>query len=195
MPLTVTCLTTAGAAGAAPGINVWLVGDDAGLLVIDAGGDPPAVAAAVDHRRVHAIVCTHGHRDHVAAAPELSGLVTAPVYLAAADRPLWDAVHPRSAPYDTLLAGDRFAIGGQELQVLPTPGHSPGGTCLYAPAAGLLFGGDTLLAPGAGPGCPGARREAWLAPVRRALAGLPGSTVVHPAHGADTTLEAALGLA
>lgn len=171
--------------------NVWVVGDDEGLIVIDAAHDAQAIAEVVDHRRVHAIVCTHGHNDHVNAAVELSSIVTAPVYLNAADRMLWDVVHPDVAPYDDLRAGDIFKIAGTELHVVPTPGHSPGGVCLYAPSAGVVFTGDTLFQ--GGPGATGRSHSDFgviLDSIRRSLLTLPGDTVVHTGHGADTTIGA-----
>ncbi|HEY5335324.1 MAG TPA: MBL fold metallo-hydrolase [Mycobacteriales bacterium] len=171
--------------------NVWVVGDDDGLLVIDAAHDAQAIADVVDHRRVHAIVCTHGHNDHVNAAVELSTLVTAPVYLSSDDRMLWDDVHPDAGPYDDLRDGDAFRVGGAELQVLQTPGHSPGGVCLYAATEGLLFSGDTLFQ--GGPGATGRSYSDFgviLDSIRERLLTLPADTVVHPGHGDDTTLGA-----
>ena len=169
--------------------NVWVVGGDDGLIVVDAAHDATAIADAVDHRRVHAIVCTHGHNDHINAAVELSRLVTAPVYLAAADRMLWDDVHPDAAPYDELRGGDVFRIAGVDLQVIPTPGHSPGGVCLYAPSEGLLFSGDTLCQ--GGPDATGRSYSDFptiLDSIRGRLLTLPPATVVHPGHGDDTTV-------
>ncbi len=171
--------------------NVWVVGDDDGLLIIDAAHDARAIAEVVDHRRVHAIVCTHGHNDHVNAAPELSALVTAPVYLGSADRMLWDDLHPDAAPYDDLRTGDGFRIAGTLLQVLATPGHSPGGVCLYAPQQGVVFTGDTLFA--GGPGATGRSYSDFptiLESIRTTLLTLPPATIVHPGHGADTTIGA-----
>lgn len=171
--------------------NVWVVGDDTGLLIVDAAHDAHAIAAVVDHRRVQAIVCTHGHNDHVNAAPQLSDLVTAPIYLAAPDRMLWDQVHPARAPYDELRAGDTFRVAGADIHVLPTPGHSPGGVCLYLPAQHLLFSGDTLFQ--GGPGATGRSFSDFgviLDSIRTSLLSLPADTVVHPGHGPDTTVGA-----
>jgi glyoxylase-like metal-dependent hydrolase (beta-lactamase superfamily II) len=171
--------------------NVWVIGDDGGLLVIDAAHDAQAIADVVDHRRVHAIVCTHGHNDHVNAAPELSRIVTAPIYLSAADQMLWDQTHPDTAPYDDLRDGDAFEIAGVELQVLRTPGHSPGGVCLYAPSQAVVFTGDTLFA--GGPGATGRSYSDFptiLDSIRERLLTLPPETVVHTGHGDDTTIGA-----
>jgi glyoxylase-like metal-dependent hydrolase (beta-lactamase superfamily II) len=171
--------------------NVWVIGDDNGLLVVDAAHDAQAIADVVDHRRVQAIVCTHGHNDHVNAAPQLSDLVTAPIYLAASDRMLWDQIHPDRAPYDELRAGDTFRVADEDIHVLPTPGHSPGGVCLYVPGQQLLFSGDTLFH--GGPGATGRSFSDFgviLTSIRATLLGLPPATVVHTGHGPDTTIGA-----
>jgi len=179
MPFTVTRVRTIGLAaalGANVENNVWIVGEDAGLVIIDAAHDPAAIAAVVDHRRVHAIVCTHGETDHINAAVELSAIVTAPIYLAAADRPRWDAVHPDHPPYDDLRDGDVFRVAGELMYVLPTPGVTPGGTSLYLPGPGMVFCGDSLCSATAGSAA--------------ALLELPAATVAHHAHGEDTTIGA-----
>src|SRR5690606_38522746 len=61
--------------------NVWLIGDDEEVLVVDAAHDADAIAAAVGDRHVRAILCTHGHNDHVTVAPQLSERLDAPVLL------------------------------------------------------------------------------------------------------------------
>jgi glyoxylase-like metal-dependent hydrolase (beta-lactamase superfamily II) len=169
--------------------NVWVIGDDDGLIVIDAAHDAQSIADVVDHRRVQAIVCTHGHNDHVNVAPELSDLVTAPIYLSRADRMLWDQVHPDRAPYDDLRAGDVFRVAGEQVHVLPTPGHSPGGVCLYVPGQDVLFSGDTLFR--GGPGATGrsfSSFDAILSSIHTQLLPLPAHTVVHTGHGDDTSI-------
>ena len=61
--------------------NVWIVGDDREVIVVDAAHDADAIAAAVGDRRVVAIVCTHGHDDHIDAAPALADRFGAPILL------------------------------------------------------------------------------------------------------------------
>ncbi len=75
--------------------NVWLVGDDDEVLVIDPAHDAEAIRAAVGDRRVTAIVCTHGHDDHIGAARDLAEQALAPIWLHPADRMLWDVVASR----------------------------------------------------------------------------------------------------
>src|SRR5690349_1174878 len=73
--------------------NVWLVGDDDEVLVIDAPHVAAPIVAAIGGRRVTAIVLTHGHNDHINAAVDLREATGAPIWLSPADRMLWDMVH------------------------------------------------------------------------------------------------------
>jgi len=171
--------------------NVWIVGDDAEVLVVDAPHDAGTILAAVAGRHVVAIACTHGHSDHVDVAPELAARTGAPVLLHPADRVLWDQVHPDLAPDGALEEGDVLKAGGVALEVLHTPGHTPGGVCLYSPSNGVLFSGDTLFR--GGPGATGRSFSDFptiVESIRTRLLVMPGSTVVHTGHGADTSIGA-----
>jgi glyoxylase-like metal-dependent hydrolase (beta-lactamase superfamily II) len=168
--------------------NVWIVGDDREVIVIDAAHDPAAIAAAVGDRRVVAIVCTHGHDDHIDAAPALAERLGAPILLNPAEAPLWEMTHPNRAPDRELADGDVLTAGGVELRVLVTPGHSPGSSCLYAPELGTVFSGDTLFQ--GGPGATGRSYSSFdtiIDSIREKLLTLPGDTVVRPGHGDSTT--------
>lgn len=141
-------------------------------------------------RRVVAILCTHGHNDHVSAAVALAHAVGAPVALHPADRMLWDVVHPDRAPDRDLADGDVVQVAGARLQVLHTPGHSPGGVCLHDGGT-TLFSGDTLFA--GGPGATGRSHSdlpTIIKSIRDRLLVLPADTVVHTGHGATTTIGA-----
>ena len=170
--------------------NIWLVGDDEEVLVVDAAHDHAPIVAAVAGRRVVAVVCTHGHNDHVNAAPALADAVGAPVALHPGDRMLWDQVHPGRPPDRSLGDGEVLAVAGLELTVLHTPGHSPGGVCLYD-GGERLFSGDTLFA--GGPGATGRSFSDFptiIRSIRERLLVLPPGTVVHTGHGDTTTIGA-----
>ncbi len=171
--------------------NVWLVGDDDEVLVVDAPHDAAPIVEAIDGRRVTAIVLTHGHNDHIGAALDLRGATGAPIWFHPADRMLWDVVHSGTAPDRDLDEGIAFAVAGVTLQALHTPGHSPGSTCLYAPELGTVFTGDTLFC--GGPGATGrsySDRPTILDSIRTRLLILPAETVVRTGHGDDTTVAA-----
>ncbi|GAB3182943.1 glyoxylase-like metal-dependent hydrolase (beta-lactamase superfamily II) [Micromonospora palomenae] len=171
--------------------NVWVVGDDAECVVIDAPHDVDAIRRAVAGRRVVAVLATHAHDDHVRVAPELAKATGAPVLLHPADRVLWDLVHPDLPPDGTLADGQGIDVAGTTLRVLHTPGHSPGACSFHAPDLGAVFTGDTLFA--GGPGATGRSYSDFgtiVASIRDRLLTLPPETVVHTGHGADTTIGA-----
>jgi glyoxylase-like metal-dependent hydrolase (beta-lactamase superfamily II) len=171
--------------------NVWLVGDDDEVLVIDAPHDPAPILAAIGGRRVTAIVLTHGHNDHITAAPALREAVDAPIWFHPADRVLWEMTHPDAVPDRELGEGNRFDVAGTALLALHTPGHSPGSTCLHAPDLATVFTGDTLFR--GGPGATGrsfSDHPTIVSSIRSTLLTLPGGTVVRTGHGDDTTIDA-----
>lgn len=171
--------------------NVWLLGDDSQVLVVDAAHDADAIAAAVGDREVLAIACTHAHDDHVNAAPALSERFDAPVLLHPADEPLWRLAHDTERPTDTLADGDVLHVAGTEVHVLHTPGHAPGAVCFHVPDLGVVFTGDTLFQ--GGPGATGRSYSDFptiIDSIRDRLLTLPPETVVHTGHGDDTTIGA-----
>lgn len=171
--------------------NVWIVGDDREVIVVDAAHDADAIAKAVDGRALKAVVCTHAHDDHVNAAPELAARTGAPVLLHPDDLPLWKLTHPDRMPDADLADGQLLTVAGTELTVLHTPGHAPGAVCLYAPALGALFSGDTLFA--GGPGATGRSYSHFptiVESIRDKLLTLPSDTVVLTGHGETTTVGA-----
>lgn len=171
--------------------NIWLVGDDDEVLVIDAAHTAAPIVDAVAGRRVVAVLCTHGHNDHINVAVEVAGLVDAPIWIHPDDTMLWEVVNP-DRPVDALLTdGQTVEVGEATLRVLHTPGHSPGGCCLYDGDNGVLFSGDTLF--NGGPGATGrsfSSKPTILHSIAKRLLTLPSDTVVHTGHGDDTTIGA-----
>lgn len=171
--------------------NVWLVGTDEHVIVIDAAHDAEAILAGIGGRDVTAIICTHAHNDHINAVGALWDVVKAPIWLHPADRMLWDAVYPEVGPDRELGDGDAFDLGGVTLTTIHTPGHSPGSTCLYSADLGTVFSGDTLF--NGGPGATGrsySDHPTILRSITSRLLTLPANTIVRTGHGPTTTIEA-----
>lgn len=111
--------------------NVWIIGDDSEVFVIDPAHEPAKIREAVGDRTVKAVLLTHGHDDHIRYAREFADLVDAPVHLNPADAMLWEAIFPGTAADHEISDGDTFEVAGTTLVALHTPGHSPGSTCFY----------------------------------------------------------------
>jgi glyoxylase-like metal-dependent hydrolase (beta-lactamase superfamily II) len=172
--------------------STWLVGDDEEVIVIDPGEDAAAVLTAVGDREILAVICTHGHPAHVAAAPAVAERDEAPVALHPRDLMLWRDSHPGSGPAIEMEDGGVFEVAGVALEVIHAPGHTPGSVCLYCEDLQVVFSGDVLLADGPAahdgefPDFPG-----QLSAIGEQVLTLPSATRVLPGHGAETTVAAA----
>jgi glyoxylase-like metal-dependent hydrolase (beta-lactamase superfamily II) len=169
--------------------NVWVVGDEAECVVVDAPHSVDDILAVVGDRKVKAIVCTHAHDDHVRVAPALREATVAPILLHPDDRPLWELTHPDTLWDADLEDGQSIEVAGAAVKILHTPGHAPGAVCVYVHDLGCVFTGDTLFQ--GGPGATGrsfSDEDQIKESIRSVLFGLPDETVVHTGHGDDTTI-------
>jgi len=163
-------------------------------LVIDPAGDEEAIVQSAEDRglALKYIVNTHGHADHTCGNGRVQELTGAKIILHTLDDQMFNTPEGHamarqwgfvpSPPADILVEdGDRITIGHVSLEVIHTPGHSPGGICLYAP--GHVFTGDTLFVSGIGrTDLPGASMHQFMKAIRERLMTLPGDTVVWPGH-------------
>jgi hydroxyacylglutathione hydrolase len=172
--------------------TAWIVGDDDEVIVIDPGKDAAAVLEAVGDREILAVICTHGHAAHVAAAVEVAESDEAPVALHPADRLHWRHTHPGAEADIEMADGGRFEVADVELEVIHTAGHSHGSVSLYCEDLQVVFTGDALLASGPAPH-EGEYPDfpTQLTAIGERLLGLPSGTRVLPGHGEETAISAA----
>ncbi len=186
------------------GSNTYLVYDEENGdgVIVDPGGETQPLLDEIGQRRVRVryILNTHGHFDHIAANAAVKAQFDVPLGLHPADQEL--LLHgggaalfglnyvPSPPPDLELVEGLRLEIGALHLQVLHTPGHTPGSVCLYIPEESALLTGDTLFASGVGrTDLPGGDARQLTESLRRLLA-LPPETTVYSGHGSSTTLSA-----
>jgi glyoxylase-like metal-dependent hydrolase (beta-lactamase superfamily II) len=170
--------------------NAWLIGDDDEVIVIDPGEDAASVLDRVGEREILAVICTHGHASHVAAAPEVAERDEAPVALHKADRMWWRMAHQDGDPPEIEMAdGGRFDVADVQLEVIHTAGHTAGSVSLYCAALDVVFTGDALATRGPVPHegvFPDFARQ--LNGIGERLLDLPPRTRVLPGHGEESTV-------
>lgn len=170
--------------------NAWVIGDDDEVIVIDPGAEAASVLGAVGDREILAVICTHGHATHVAAAIDVAGRDEAPVALHRADKMHWRAAHRKADPDIEMEDAGVFEVAGVRLEVLHTPGHTSGSVSLYCQELGAVFTGDTLLAVGPAPHngvFPDFPRQ--LTAIGEKLLDLPPQTRVLAGHGEESVIE------
>lgn len=164
-------------------------------VVIDPGGDEDEILAIIakEGLTIEAIINTHGHPDHVCGNGPIKAATGAPILMHALDDDFFQQPEvvqyfamlglPASPPVDKRLQdGDVITFGKQSLEVILTPGHTPGGICLYSGTD--LFTGDTLFVGAIGrTDFPGGDMTAYMKAIKERLLTLPDETVVWPGHG------------
>jgi hydroxyacylglutathione hydrolase len=185
------------------GYLVAAAGSDAAVLIDPGDEVDTLIARAADERlAVQAILLTHAHLDHITGVAQAKAAFQVPTWLHRDDDFLYGAVEEQGMmfglrvqtqpPVDRFYEpGQRLTIGGLEIVVHSTPGHSPGGVCLETVEDGAtqLFVGDTLFAGSIGrTDLPGGNYDVLMKSITGVLFPLGEAALVHPGHGPDTTI-------
>ena len=162
-------------------------------LVIDTGLEAGRLIEFLKRHNLNpvAVVLTHGHPDHVAGVTVLrENFPNAKVYIHKADAEMLTAAQSGiGLSQDSLLEGEAVIEQADiKLQVLHTPGHTPGGICLYSKDQGLVFTDDVLFADSVGRTDLGGNMAQLINSIREKLLTLPDDTKVYPGHGPLTTI-------
>ena len=178
-------------------------GADRGLIV-DPGEEAERILGAVEELGigVDAILLTHTHFDHIGAVAPVARATGAPVYCPEIEVPVLADINsyvpwPEFGPYEsyeadeTVAGGERLMLAGLGVDVLFTPGHSPGHVTYALPDEEALFSGDVLFRDSVGRvDLPGGDWPTLLESLRRLVEGYPEQTTVYPGHMGITTLGA-----
>jgi hydroxyacylglutathione hydrolase len=186
--------------------NCFLVRADGSdrAVIVDPGDEGPVILGAATELgvTVDAILLTHTHFDHIGAVAEVGGATGAPVWCPEIEVPVlrdpnafmsFRGVGPFEG-YEadhTVSGGEKLDLAGLEIDVIHTPGHSPGHVTYSIPSEGAIFSGDVLFQGSVGrTDLPGGDWETLLESIRALIDSHPPETMVHPGHMGLTTLGA-----
>ena len=185
-------------------VNGFILGCDETRegVVVDPGGDVESIIQAVSRHdlAIRYIINTHGHFDHVGGNRQAVEAFRASLLIHQADAPMLDRVadvgrmygiqSENSPPADGFLVeGMEIEFGACRMKVLHTPGHTPGGCCLYLAQENKVITGDTLFADSIGrTDLPGGSHDQLLESIRGKLFTLPDDVSAYPGHGPETSI-------
>jgi glyoxylase-like metal-dependent hydrolase (beta-lactamase superfamily II) len=180
--------------------NCYIISDEATskTMIVDPGDEPDKILAELGNMKVEHIVLTHAHFDHAGAVSEIKAATGAKIVLHEDEQEQYAGIRDQGAfwgfkipelpePDILVTEGDEIVVGSHIFTTIHTPGHTPGGICLYV--KGLLITGDTLFAGSVGrTDFPGGSMAQLKESFKR-LMSLPDDTQVLPGHGPSTTIQ------
>ena len=186
--------------------NCFLIRKDGSdrALIVDPGDEAPRILQAVDELGVtiEGILLTHTHFDHIGAVAPIAKATGAPVWCPEIETPVLadinsDVPWPGFGPYEsydadhTVSGGEKLELAGMEIDVIFTPGHSPGHVTYSVPDETAIFSGDVLFQGSVGrTDLPGGDWATLLDSIRNLVDSHPAETTVYPGHMGMTTLGA-----
>jgi hydroxyacylglutathione hydrolase len=173
-------------------------------LIVDPGDEAERILGAADElgAQVEGILLTHTHFDHIGAVAPIAKATGAPVWCPEIEVPVLADIDsfvpwPGFGPYEsydadhTVSGGERLELAGMEIDVIFTPGHSPGHVTYSIPSEAAVFSGDVLFQGSVGrTDLPGGDWATLLTSIRKLIEQLPPETRVYPGHMGITTLGA-----
>lgn len=184
------------------GVNCYVLSADSGkeCFIVDPGGCNTMVCEYIEKNKleVKAIILTHGHGDHFGGIKKLLETYKVPIFAHKEEKILLNhdqyshasAIFGKVIEFDAdcyVTDGEEIALGNEALKFIHTPGHSPGGMCLYT--EGILVSGDTLFQGSVGrTDFPLCSTEDLMGSIKEKLFILPDETTVYPGHGPETTI-------
>jgi glyoxylase-like metal-dependent hydrolase (beta-lactamase superfamily II) len=174
------------------------------VLIVDPGEEPERILAALEATggKAEAILLTHCHFDHIGAVAPVAGATGAPVYCPEIETPIladimayvpWEGFGPFESyeADETLAGGETLELAGLELDVIFTPGHSPGHVTYSVRGEDAIFSGDVLFQGSVGRvDLPFGDGPTLMMSLRKLLDSHPDETTVYPGHMGTTTLGA-----
>lgn len=172
-------------------------------IIVDPGGDVDELDDFVKNEGITltAIVLTHAHYDHIAGIDNIKEKYSLPIVCGEAEEKVLESpnhnlstffgVPPISMSADKLLKdNEEYSFGGLKFKTIFTPGHTPGGICLYFENENVLISGDSLFAGSVGrTDFPGGSYRDLIDSIKDKILVLPEETIVFPGHGPSTTIE------
>ena len=184
--------------------NCYIVWDENSkeAFLIDPGDEHEQISKVLEDLKLDlkAVILTHGHFDHVTALPHVKELKDVPVYLHKDDQFLVTGAVPKFAglfgykattleDLNFLSDGQLIKVGDMTIKIIHTPGHTPGGVCVYLEKQKVLFAGDTLFYKDHGRvDLPAGSGDKIIGSLKRILS-LHGDVKVYPGHGRSTTID------